>query len=88
MARPSQRSATTETLLAALSGGFAAIVGGMVFTGSLIVLDVHGLRTLAAADGWVRVLAQLGGLVGCFGIMGFATGPMVMAASRKVGGRR
>jgi len=88
MSRPSQSSATTETLVAALSGGFAAIIGGMVFIGALILLDVHGLRSLASADGWIRVLAQLGGVVGCFGILGFATGPRVKAASRKSPGRR
>lgn len=88
MPRPSHSSATTETLVAALSGGFAAIIGGMIFVGALILLDVHGLRSLASADGWVRVLAQLGGVVGCFGILGFVTGPMVMAASRKDSRRR
>jgi len=88
MPRPSHHSPTTETLVAALSGGFAAIIGGMVFIGALILLDVHGLRSLASADGWIRALAQLGGVVGCFGILGFATGPMLMATSRKGPRRR
>jgi hypothetical protein len=68
-------------LLAALSGGFAAILGGILFVGSLVLLDFHGIRTLSATEGWLRPLAQLGGIVGCFGVMGFAIGPMVAASA-------
>lgn len=81
MTHKSPNPAAARILLAALSGGFAAMLGGMIFVGGLLALDVQGLGTLAAGDGWVRALAQLGGVVGCFGMMGFALGPIVEATS-------
>jgi hypothetical protein len=75
-------------MLAALTGGCAAIIGGFVFTGGLLVLDVQGLQTLAAQDGWTRPLLQLGGVVGAFGILGFAMGPVVAALGNPSGRKR
>jgi hypothetical protein len=69
-------------MLAAVSGGLAAIAGGLIFVGGLLVLDVSGLQSLARADGWVRPLAQLGGAVGGFGLLGFALGPVVAATGK------
>lgn len=60
---------------AALAGGFAAIAGGGLFVAGVLALDLHGIRTLAAAEGWVRPLGEFAGLVGCFGLMGFFLGP-------------
>ncbi len=83
MAQQNRNKATSETLLAALAGGFAAIFGGLIFVGGLFALDAYGLRTLSAADGWLRPLTQLGGVVGSFGILGFALGPMVATFSKQ-----
>ena len=88
MANRQPRAEAAHTLFAALSGGFSAILGGLIFVAGLIGLDIQGLGTLAAADGWVRPLAQLGGVVGCFGMIGFALGPIVAATSRDQHGGR
>ncbi|MGE0417087.1 MAG: hypothetical protein AB7O80_09800 [Acetobacteraceae bacterium] len=81
MAHPPRNPQSTQMFLAALSGGFAALLGGIIFVGGLILLDFHGIRTLSANDGWVRPLSQLAGIVACFGVMGFALGPMVAVSS-------
>jgi len=81
--RSKEKAEQIEMAAAAVSGGLAAIVGGMIFVGGLVVVDFHGIGTLSARDGWVRPLAQLGGVVGCFGILGFAVGPILAATRRK-----
>jgi len=82
MSEQRQKEERAAIMLAAVTGGLAAIVGGLVFVGGLLAVDFHGIRTLSAADGWVRPLAQLGGIVGRFGILGFTIGPMVAAANK------
>jgi len=83
MPRRSSLFSRDTAMRAAVSGGLAAIAGGLVFVGGLLFLDVQGLRTLAAADGWVRPLMQLGGVVGSFGLMGFAMGPIVAVSGNR-----
>ena len=78
-----ERAEQIETMAAAVSGGLAAIIGGMIFVGGLIAEGFHGIGTLSAKDGWVRPLAQLEGVVGCFGILGFALGPILAVGRRK-----
>lgn len=81
--RSKEKAEQIETMAAAVSGGLAAIIGGIIFVGGLVAVDFHGIATLSAKDGWVRPLAQLGGIVGCFGILGFAIGPILAASRRK-----
>ena len=66
-----------------MGGGLAAIMGGLIFVGGLMLFDVHGIRTMSSADGWVRPLAQFGGIVGCFGMLGFATGPIMIGLGKR-----
>jgi hypothetical protein len=83
MSHRSNPSSTAGPLAAAVSSGLAAILGGIVLVGGLLLLDVHGLRTLAEGDGWIRPLMQLGGLVGSFGLIGFAVGPVLAATGKE-----
>ncbi len=46
-----ERAEQIETMAAAVSGGLAAIIGGMIFVGGLIAADFHGIGTLSAKDG-------------------------------------
>lgn len=72
-------AAEREILVAAFAGGIAAMVGGLLFMGCLLALDLNGLRTLAAADGWVGSLVLMGSFVAGLSALGFALGPIVAA---------
>lgn len=72
-------SAERATRNAALAGGAAALLGGGVFIGLLIATDFHGLRGLANAAGWFPLAGLLGAMIGGFGMVGMAVGPILAA---------
>lgn len=88
MRRNPSSSPERATMNAALSGGLSAILGGTVFVGGLIAMDFHGLHTLLNTTGWFPALGLLGGIVGSFGMVGFALGPLVAALARTDGDGR
>lgn len=74
-------TAEQQVLLAAFAGGLAALIGGVIFIGALLAMDLNGLRTLAAADGWVTSLVMMTSFVIGLSALGFALGPVVAALS-------
>lgn len=75
-------SSDRATIRAALSGGFSAMLGGVIFVSGLIAMDFHGLHTLLNAGGWFPAVGLLGGIVGSFGMLGFALGPVLAALTQ------